>query len=237
MKININQTNGIDNIQDVTYHNSNRITGYLYCCHGNIGEFINGKPVGKINIWGENGGIKSTREFDTNSMCVASKGWYNNGEVSHEVTGLISKTGVFSVTSFYENGGIQGKQKYKNGYEDGTTSLYFESGLPMSEITYKEGLLHGKNIHYFENGQLRTITPYIDDIAEGDYICFYENGNIQRKGKLKGASPIGEWNYYNEDGTFLDTKFISEIENAMQSMMKMPSERKMRKNADRFLKS
>jgi antitoxin component YwqK of YwqJK toxin-antitoxin module len=230
-RYNLEEIENLDNMQNVKLLNGELVTGIIYSQFGDLGEFYQGKARGMQRNWWKNGKLKKEEDFGLDGQCFTSKGWHENGNLYLETIGEL-KAGEFTIKIYHENGNLQMTKSYKNKYEHGISKTYNQEGGIISEIMFQDGLLHGRNTSYYNNGTKKSITHYNEDIAEGEYKFWYENGNLQREGMLKGSCPIGEWKYYNENGTPKDTKFTSEIENAMQSAIKMPSERKLRKEAD-----
>lgn len=230
----LEEIESLDNMQNVKLVNGELVTGIIYCQFGDLGEFYQGKALGKQKQWWKNGRLKSEMDFGSDSQCRKSKAWHENGNLMSETIGEIKNPGFYTIQAFHENGNLAVIKSYKNKFEHGISKIYNQDGGIISEIMYKDGLLHGTNTHYYGNGRKKSITHYNEDNAEGEYKYWYENGNLQREGLLKGNYPIGEWKYYNEDGTFMDSKFTSNEENLIQSSLKMPSERKLRKDADNW---
>ena len=63
----------------------------------------------------------------------------------------------------------------------------------------------GKYIAYHPNGKkLAELTANKNGRWNGKITWWYENGQIERQGKVKDSTPVGEWKEWDEDGKLID---------------------------------
>lgn len=159
----------------------------------------------KRSTFYNNGQITSCILFNDNAPVGKSVSYYENGQISSETNystltqnrscscnGILVGIGYDGKrTSWYENGQIKSEKHY---YYDGVTSEsvgtwidWYKNGQIKKEAYYHKGCRNGKWIEYYENGQTKSIefyyTPY-------DPVVY----------------KVGNWTYYNEDGTVKDVK-------------------------------
>lgn len=130
--------------------------------------------------------------------------------------------------SFYHHGVVQFDGKYKNGEPHGKFKDYFKDGSLKEVKAYKGGELHGVRADYWTNGKLRRKGGFKNGSPNGKFreyskegklirlakikdgsgigMRYYENGQLQEIGRLEKMEQVGEWKYYNEDGTLKRTE-------------------------------
>ena len=100
---------------------------------------------------------------------------------------------------FYENGTLQSKMIYKNGYLQGVTEHYHKNGNLKGVGEWKGNKLNGRYEDYYENGQLRKKTTMIDNKMNGKIETYYENGEIESSGNIKDDVWEGEFTYHHKE--------------------------------------
>ena len=83
-------------------------------------------------------------------------------------------TGAF--LKYYENGQLQERISYSDGYEEGIREEYFEDGQLRFQINYKSGKIHGIITRYHENGQLAEETSYFYGVKHGPNTFYDKSG-------------------------------------------------------------
>ena len=211
-----------------------RKISFLYHENGNLkskeSHNKNGKEDGESSWYYENGQIEKKGEYNDGLMDGQWIYYYNNGQMKGKgyfIKGNGTKLGSLGIprhgrdklwTFWYENGQEQDKVTYVEGIKNGLTINWYETGQKRVEGQWEDGQLHGKWVWYYENGKIDREIAYKDKI--GKLIEYYENGNISVQGSFikgivdkysfqsKGSRSIGEWIYYNEDGTILEIKVL-----------------------------
>lgn len=91
---------------------------------------------------------------------------------------------------------------FKDGKRfSGDCLIYAQDTLLYRKMTYKRGLQKKEIAYYLSNGQIEYIGYRKKGEINGDFISFYENGNLSIEGQLDMGVYVGEWNYYDEDGS------------------------------------
>ncbi len=105
---------------------------------------------------------------------------------------------------FYENGSVWLES---NLSEDGTIhkwTYYYKTGNPYwSAMTVNEKL-NSQFIHWYDNGQVAEIIEFSNNAENGKAIFYYPNGQVAMEGKYREGKMVGEWKFFNEDGTSIN---------------------------------
>ena len=95
---------------------------------------------------------------------------------------------------------------YTNGkVYSGTCNILYNDSLLWKTRTYKKGKKTAETSYYIPDGTLEYIGNEKNGKIDGDFISYYKNGEISIKGKLDMGKYIGEWNYYDDDGSLNKT--------------------------------
>jgi len=109
---------------------------------------------------------------------------------------------------------------FKGGYKH-TMTYYYDNGKIKEtgdyERVYKDNVKGRVGLwkKYYENGKLEFVGNYVEGYKEGDWVYYYSNSKIASKGaylpvkketiklrrKLKEEAKIGNWKYFEKDGT------------------------------------
>lgn len=79
--------------------------------------------------------------------------------------------------------------------------LHENGRLKISGVLDNDGLKKGVWTSYFENGQKNSESNFLKGINNGYSMVWYPNGNVRYFGDYKDGKRIGEWVFYEEDGT------------------------------------
>jgi len=172
--------------------------------NGNIryeSEFVDGKPVGLMKRYSENGNLAAEMMFDSIEDKCYAKLYHSNSSLAAE--GWFRSQKKDSVWTYYSESGqyIILREPYENGIINGIVKSYFQGGQVAEITSWKNGVKDGAWQLYFENGNLRSEGTYIDGTLEGLYSAYYPEGNLELSGNYKNNLADGEWTLYNKDGT------------------------------------
>tara|TARA_B100000035_G_C20840917_1_gene483025 strand:+ start:29 stop:472 length:444 start_codon:yes stop_codon:yes gene_type:complete len=96
------------------------------------------------------------------------------------------------------------------GYVDGkkyngTCNIYFNDSILWKTRTYKRGYMIKESSYYLPGGELEYIGESKNGFIHGDFISYYPNGNVSIEGEVDRGKYIGEWKYYDDDGSLNKT--------------------------------
>lgn len=103
----------------------------------------------------------------------------------------------------------QGIAKVDGKIFSGSCNLWYytddKDSILLKTLTYKKGDLRNEIAYYSSNGKIEYIGNRYKGVIDGEFVSFYENGNISIEGKLDKGRYIGNWNYYDDDGSLNKT--------------------------------
>ena len=91
-----------------------------------------------------------------------------------------------------------------NGRLVGDRITYFENGQIQNRQPYLNGFLGGVGQEYFASGKLRKETTYVRSQIQGAFKEYREDGSLAVSGLYRNSRQSGLWTYYKEDGTIVD---------------------------------
>ena len=112
---------------------------------------------------------------------------------------------ISDITERYSNGNIQSITYYKktrDGIEKVKEEGYHYKGQKESEIHYKDGKEDGLSTLWYENGQKRYEATYKNGKLDGLWTFWYVNGKKEKEGTFKDGELISS-KIWNEDGSVL----------------------------------
>lgn len=83
----------------------------------------------------------------------------------------------------------------------GTCLIYTQDTILYRKLTYKRGYLRKEIAYYPTNGAIEYIGFRKKGKINGEFNSFYENGEKSIEGNVDMGIFIGEWRYYDDDGT------------------------------------
>ncbi|MCB0724160.1 MAG: hypothetical protein KDC73_05620 [Ignavibacteriae bacterium] len=110
-----------------------------------------------------------------------------------------------SVTGEYRNGLAKGMWKlYSIDWTDTTSYVFLE-------VEYKDGKRNGAQNYYNTPANLSQTFNFKDDKYHGDFFSYGADGLILLRGQYMYGIPVGEWEYYNFDGSLMRIESYKEI--------------------------
>ncbi len=141
-----------------------------------------------IELFHENGQLKSKTNFKGGEYHGLSESYYENGQLESKYN---YKDGELDGLSegYYENGQLKRKEYWKDGEPDGLSVGYYENGQLQDYVKYKDGKPDGPTERYYENGQLASKEYWKDGELDGLSEAYWEDGQLSTKSCYKD----GEW--------------------------------------------
>lgn len=130
--------------------------------------------------------------------------------------------------TYFQNGIIESKVEFLDGFKNGLYSEYYSDGQKKVEGYYLNGKRDGGWIEWFENGVVKSQADYLFDsgtvnswgmdgipssqyivegideygnpVRNGKYKDFHDGGNVLSEGTYESNLQIGEWKYYYPSG-------------------------------------
>ena len=109
---------------------------------------------------------------------------------------------------------------YSDGKKySGTCNIFYKDSILWKTRTYKRGKQTAETSYYIPEGTLEYVGSERDGRIHGDFISYYRNGEISIKGKLNKGLYIGEWLYYDDDGSLNKTLYYNKKGEKIDSIM------------------
>ena len=109
---------------------------------------------------------------------------------------------------------------YSNGIKySGTCNIILEDSLLWKTRTYKKGKKTGETGYYIPEGTLEYVGSEKNGKIDGDFISYYRNGEISIEGELDMGRYVGEWKYYDDDGSLNKTLTYNKKGEKIDSIM------------------
>jgi len=102
--------------------------------------------------------------------------------------------------------GINGLEVAPPSNFTGTWVEYFTNGVPISRTQCKRGRYFGVSAQFHANGSKAVIQHYTEKGCDGKKTRYYPSGRVSSRGRWRQDKQIGNWVYYDEDGTILSTE-------------------------------
>lgn len=101
---------------------------------------------------------------------------------------------------YFKNGQLEQRAKFKNGRINGLHEMYFKSGQIEFESNFKNRQLHGTERVWYENGQIKVESNWENDQYHGIRKEWYKNGQLKLEENYKDGKEEGLWKLYYENG-------------------------------------
>ncbi len=159
--------------------------------------FEDGKPVGTVIRYYENGQKSSEQAYNADGSCTVT---IFSVQGKKEAEGNFVDEKREGEWRFYaEDGTLISMQNYVAGVLNGSAKQYYETGELLSETPYENGLRSGFAIEYYVSGKKKRVTYYSKDLPHGDTKTWDESGKIIIEGKYEKGVAVGEWKYYDSE--------------------------------------
>jgi antitoxin component YwqK of YwqJK toxin-antitoxin module len=164
------------------------------------GEFLEGRPVGEMLRYHENGSLRARMIFDPDGRRSYVYLFYSNGKAAAE--GPYVDQLKDSVWTYYSefDGSVRVRESYSMGKLHGTSRSYYPDGNISEEVEWKENVKHGAWKQYYNDGTIRLSGQYEQGLLQGNYEVFYSNGKIEIRGNYLDNDSHGIWRFFDEDG-------------------------------------
>jgi antitoxin component YwqK of YwqJK toxin-antitoxin module len=164
------------------------------------GDFVEGKPVGEMLRYYENGALRARMIFETGGKRSYAYLFYSNGRAAAE--GLYVDQHKDSVWTYYSefDGSVRIRESYSKGLLQGTSQSYYPDGEISEEVEWKENVKDGAWKQYYKNGSKRLSGQYRNGMLQGSYEVYYSDGTIEIRGNYLDNQSHGTWRFYDESG-------------------------------------
>ena len=162
--------------------------------------FSEGKPVGEMIRYYENGAVRARMMFDASGDRSYARLFYKGGKPAAE--GWYVAQEKDSVWTYYSefDGSVRIREPYEQGELNGTVSSYYPNGEISEEVNWNMDRKEGRWKQYYENKSTRLLGNYLNNQLEGEYIIYYPDGTVKISGEYLNNLSHGTWTYFDESG-------------------------------------
>jgi len=162
--------------------------------------FSEGKPVGEMIRYYDNGAVRARMMFDAAGDRSYARLYYKGGKPAAE--GWYVEKAKDSVWTYYSefDGSVRIREPYKQGKLNGKVYSYYPSGEVSEEVNWDMQLRQGDWKQYYTNRATRLHGSYLDDQLHGSYKIYYSDGTLKIAGEYLANLSHGTWSYYDESG-------------------------------------
>ena len=163
-------------------------------------DFVEGRPVGEMIRYYENGAVKARMLFEATGNRSHARLYYENGKKAAD--GLYKNQVKDSVWTYYSefDGSVRIREEYQEGKREGMSQSYYPGGEISEEVQWKQNLKDGFWKQYYVNGIPRLSGHYEKGKLQGSYELYFSDGNIKIKGSYLNNRSHGTWLFYDENG-------------------------------------
>ena len=165
--------------------------------------FVEGRPVGEMVRYYENGQVQARMHFDSAADRSYTRLYYQNGKPAAE--GWFVNREKDSVWTYYSefDGTVRIREPYTGGKLQGKVESYFPSGEVSEEVAWKNHQKEGDWKQYYSDGALRLESGYKENQLEGPYRVYYPDSTLKVHGTFKENKSQGTWEFFDESGNML----------------------------------
>ena len=175
------------------------------------GQFVDDKPTGEFLRYFKSGRLQSKSLYIKEGTHCFVEMFYDDRKKTPKATGLYVNQVKDSLWLMYNSDGVLvSEEYYTEGKGNGLWKLYNYVGAIMKETPYVHGKINGEQIEYFEEGTLQRKMTFNEDVLDGILEEYYPENKIRVTGVFKDGMQIGEWTYYDLDGSVLYIEYFDE---------------------------
>ncbi len=163
-------------------------------------DFLEGRPVGEMIRYYENGVIRARMVFDSSGISSYARLFFESGdEAAHGWYVNQQKDSVWTYFSAVD-GSIRIREPYEDGKLHGIVRKYYSNGQVSEEVEWIRGQKQGSWKQYYPSGAPRLSAHYADDLLNGSYKVYFSNGKLEISGELLNGRSHGTWSYFDDKG-------------------------------------
>lgn len=162
------------------------------------GTFKDGKPVGELHRYHENGKLKAVMTFLEAGMDVPATLYNEKGEKAAEgtFTGQV-KSGMWR---YFEQGKLRSEEHYTEGLREGQSTVYYPDGKVALTCDWQKNKRHGVSREFYPSGKTRVEMHYELGLRQGWSMAYFENGQPEIEGKYGNDLREGRWKFFTAEG-------------------------------------
>ncbi|WP_046242759.1 toxin-antitoxin system YwqK family antitoxin [Hymenobacter terrenus] len=169
--------------------------------------YRNGVPNGHGLEYFENGNLREDTDYSNNGRDRKITRYHDvAGQLAQAEEQYKNNRPAGTWREFYPDGKTPRKTETygPSGRLVGERLTYFENGQVQSRQPYLNGFMAGIGQEYFPSGKVRKETTYVRSMLQGPFRELREDGTLAVNGLYRNSKQSGVWTYYKEDGQTVD---------------------------------
>lgn len=166
--------------------------------------YRSGVPTGHGLEYFENGNLREDTDYSNNGRDRKITRYHNvAGQLEQAEEHYKNNRPAGTWREFYPDGKTPRKAETygPTGRLVGERLTYFENGQVQSRQPYLNGFMAGVGQEFYSSGKVRKETTYVRSVLLGPFREFREDGTVAVSGQYRNSRQSGIWTYYKEDGT------------------------------------
>ena len=195
--------------------------------------YRNGVPTGNALEYFENGNLREETDYSNSGRDRKITRYHNAaGKLAQAELQYKNNRPAGTWKEFFPDGKTPRKTEAygPTGRLTGDRVTYFENGQVQSRQPFVNGFMAGVAQEFFPSGKVRKETTYVRNVLLGPFREFREDGTPAVSGQYRNSRQTGDWLYYKEDGTTLARTVTyrngTPVEAAPKAKPKAPAKRK-----------
>jgi antitoxin component YwqK of YwqJK toxin-antitoxin module len=164
------------------------------------GFFKDGKPLGKMKRYYENGARRAELVYLEGNDITYARIFYINGKLAAEGKYVnMAKDSVWRYYSYYSDD-LMYTETYKTGLKDGESRKFYPGGQIAEIITWKSDMKEGLWKQFFEDSTIRLVSWHDANLLHGRYQVYNRNHILMMDGQYDHGKMDKTWHFYNDHG-------------------------------------
>ncbi len=164
------------------------------------GYFKNGKPVGKMERFYENGIRRAELVYTEGTDITYAKIFYRTGKLAAEGKYVnMAKDSLWSYYSYYSDD-LMYTEMYKTGIKQGESRKFYPGGQIAEIMSWQDDQKHGPWKQFFEDSTIRLVSTHHSNQIHGRYQVYNRNHFLIMDGEYHHGKMDKTWHFYDDNG-------------------------------------
>ena len=163
------------------------------------GFFRDGKPVGKMERYYENGSKRAELVYPEGTDITRAKIFYKTGNLAAVGRYVnMAKDSVWRYYSYYSDD-LMNTETYDKGLKNGESIKYYPGGQIAEIMSWKQDMKHGPWKQFFEDSTTRLLSWHDSNQLHGKYQVYNRNRILIMDGEYIHGKMDKTWHFYDDN--------------------------------------
>ena len=164
------------------------------------GFFKDGKPVGKMDRFYENGTRRAELVYPQGTDFTYATIFYRTGKLAAEGKYVnMAKDSMWHYYSYYSDD-LMYTETYKTGLKDGESRKFYPGGQLAEVMTWQMDIKQGLWKQFFEDSTIRLVSWHDSNLLHGRYQVYNRNHVLIMDGEYDHGKMDKTWHFYDDNG-------------------------------------